>query len=83
MTNISNKDLRLFLDLVYSDLGILYDSKPTNEYIQLRLYELFAIKVPLERIRKLKPFRKIIYKKIIVFDKGKHRIKKILRKRSK
>lgn len=80
---ISHKELRLFIEM----FSQLYDKSAPRKnrayYIQLQIFMRTGEKVPLERIIRLQPFKKITKKKVIEDINGKPVVKKRLRYRSR
>jgi len=72
----SNKEIRLAVDLAKQAWPMeldLYDA--VRSILQCNISD--------EKIKAVKSFKQILYKEVIVCENGKHKIVKILRKRSK
>lgn len=71
----SNKEIRLAIELAKHKSPMALDRNDT-------VRSILQCNVSDERIYLVKPFKKIIYKKIIVCENGVHKTKKVLRKRN-
>lgn len=70
-----NKEIRLAVDLAKQAWPMDLDRCDA-------VRSILRCNISDERIYLVKPFKKIIYKKIIVCENGKHKTKKVLRKRN-
>lgn len=78
---MTNKELRLLMEIYKDKYRKVTPSKPMAQYIQRQIFEVTGELIPLHRIIKVKPFKKIIYKKIIIMKNGKPKTIKRLRLR--
>jgi hypothetical protein len=80
MDKLRKKDLRLLCEIITDDYRKVAPRKPLADYIQLRIYQLTGLHVAKSKIIKIKSFKKIT-KKVLIVDKG--RTIKVIRKRNK
>lgn len=76
----NNKEIRLAIDLVKQYKQQELDLFELNSNDAVR--SVLQCDISNERINAIKPFKKILFEKRIIYKDGKHQIAKILRKRS-
>jgi len=79
MDKLSNKQLRLLIEIFTQDYRKTAPSKPMTDYIQLRIFQVTGLKIAKSTIINVKPFKKIKDKEIII---GPNKTIKVLRKRN-
>ena len=65
MDTISNKELRLLVDIVTDDYRKACPRKPLTDYIQYRIYDLTGVTIAKSKIINVKPFKKIVKRTLI------------------
>lgn len=77
---MNNKYIRLYLDIQQQQVPA---EKNDYQMKSLLLKNLFGITISAEKIKRIKSFKKIIYKKLIRINNNKTTINKVIRKRNK
>ena len=72
----SNKDIRLAVDLAKQAAPMRLDHEDM-------VRSILKCDISNERINAVKSFKQILYKEVIIYKNGKHKIAKVLRKRNK
>jgi hypothetical protein len=76
--HLNRKDLRLAIDLI-NDIYPLYkhmDMESRRDFIE----EIFQTTIPIERLRRLNPWKRIIYRSVIGLDNNNHIITRRVKK---
>jgi len=78
-TMLPNKEIRMMQEIIVQDYKSACGEPPSIDYVLAKIYQLTGIRVSIENLINVKPFKKIKDKKVIIAP-GK--VIKVLRRRN-